>query len=163
MVVATRELVEVENIVAVFVAMAEVVRVEATVEALMLIAEILGVDDVVVVQSMAVRVVEVVVMEIIAGEEEGVSSLTTTYLSFEGREVVFVMSLVTKTSKVFAGSELVTTFVVTIVSIEGGSVIAGAVTVTIAAEAFIMVVAGGIGAALGVDMAVVPPSTATTE
>lgn len=164
MVMATGVLVGVEDVIVTLLVAAKVVGVEYIVEVLMLRAEVAGVDGVmgdnVDVQSTVVKSVEVVVVAASAG---GALSLTTTYPVFAGKDVVFVMSCVTTTSTVFTGPEPVTSCVAMMVSIDGGSVTAGAVTVTVSSEVCNIVVACG-GAALGVeDVAAAPPSTATTE
>lgn len=106
----------------------ESVEVQDTTEVLILTAEDVGSDDDV---DVLFRAVDVVVGTVSAG---GVSSLTTTYFSCGGRDAVFVISCVTIISTVLAGSRSVTICVATIVSIEGGTVIAAAVTVTVSSE-----------------------------
>ena len=64
-------------------------------------------------------------------------------------------------SIVFAGSNSLTNFVATIVSIACGVLLAMAVTVSMLSDVWIRVMISGTGAAGGV--AVEPPSTATTE
>ena len=59
------------------------------------------------------------------------------------------------------GSNSLTTFVATIISIDGDMVLAGAVTVTVLSDVSMRVRVSGTGTAGGV--AAEPPSTATTE
>lgn len=65
------------------------------------------------------------------------------------------------TSTVFPGSNSLTTFVATTVSIDGSKLLVGAVTVTMLSDVWIRVRVSGTGVAGGV--AAEPPSTATTE
>lgn len=64
-------------------------------------------------------------------------------------------------STVFAGSNSLTVSVATIVSINSGMLLGGAVTVTMLSDVWMRVIVSGTGAAGGV--AAEPPSTATTE
>lgn len=62
---------------------------------------------------------------------------------------------------VFAGSNSLTTFVTTIVSTEGGALLAGTLMVSMLSDVWMRVRVAGTGAARGV--AAEAPSTATTE
>ena len=62
---------------------------------------------------------------------------------------------------VFGGPDSLTMFVATIVSIDGGVLLAGVVTVSILFEVCIRVIVANTGTAG--DVGVEPPSTATTE
>ena len=64
-------------------------------------------------------------------------------------------------STVFAGSNSLNVFIATVVSIEGGVLLAAAVTVSILSDVRMRVRTSGTGAIGGV--AAEPPSTATTE
>ena len=64
-------------------------------------------------------------------------------------------------STVFAGSNSLTVSVATIVSINGGILLVGAVTVTMLSDVWMRVIVSGAGVAGGVTAE--PPSTATTE
>lgn len=88
------------------------------------------------------------------GDGDGSSALTIWY-------DIGLGDWVTLTSTVFAGSDVVSTAVDVIVSVEGGSVIAGAVMVSVCSEVCIIVVTTG--ALADEDAAAEPPSTATTE
>lgn len=125
-----------------------------------------GVEEV---RSMVVKAVEVCVINSVVDNDKTVLSASTTgYKGFEDAaddckdgDNVAVKSLVTLTLMVSAGSDMLTTAVETITSVEGGSVTVGAVTVSVWSKVWIIVVAADI---LGSeDVAAEPPSTATTE
>ena len=64
-------------------------------------------------------------------------------------------------STVFAGSSSLTVFIATIVSMDRGVLLAGAVTVSMLSDVWMRVRTSGTGTAAGVTAE--PPSTATTE
>lgn len=110
----------------------ELVALLGTVGMLELMADVvLGIEDDLGVRS---TIVEAVAVDVVVTCPGGVSSLTTTYFSFEGREVVFVTNSVTTDSMVFAGSESVMIKVATAVLIKGDSVTPGAVIVTVSSN-----------------------------
>lgn len=92
-----------------------------------------------------------VVESIAGGGEDVLAASTTTYDNTVTGEGILVISFVTLISTVLSGFASLTTFVATIVSIEGGELLAELVTVKVS----------GVGRADGV--AAEPPSTATTE
>lgn len=106
--------------------------------------------------------VEVWLVRSTVDDDVGVSAgLTTMYDELVVGEGVFVTSCVRIISTVFAGSISVTIFVAILVSIDGGVLLAGIVTVSILSEVWMMVTVSDTGAAG--DVTAESPSTATTE
>ena len=82
-------------------------------------------------QSTVVKAVEVFVTKSTAGNGAASSALTDLYDGGEVGEKAFVVTFVMLTSTVFAGCDSLTMIVDTTVSVEGRSVLARAVTVSV--------------------------------